>query len=108
MAGPILKSRKETQDEYLKPSWYYLFIFSLFYDTKAIQRRLIWWQMNDELEGTGRGLILRYYPGIRLEGFRKISVSVADLRAEILSRDLPKTKQKCVPLNHYVWSSWCW
>jgi hypothetical protein len=30
--------------------------------------------VNDELarmEGSGRGLILRYYPGIRLEGLRK-------------------------------------
>jgi hypothetical protein len=31
-----------------------------------------WWIGND-LVGSGRGLILRYYPGIRLEGLRKFT-----------------------------------
>jgi hypothetical protein len=38
-----------------------------------------------------QGSNLRYYPGIYLEGLRKIteaSVTIADLRAEILTRDL--------------------
>jgi hypothetical protein len=30
-----------------------------------------WWWIRQDLVGSGRGLILRYYPGIRLEGLRK-------------------------------------
>jgi hypothetical protein len=29
------------------------------------------WRIGKELEGGGRGIILRYYPSIRLEGLRK-------------------------------------
>jgi hypothetical protein len=32
-----------------------------------------WWLIEKELIGSGRGLILSYYPGIRLEGLRKIT-----------------------------------
>jgi hypothetical protein len=43
------------------------------------------WIAND-LGGSGRGLILRYYPGITLDGLRKntnISVRIAAIRTEI-------------------------
>jgi hypothetical protein len=39
-----------------------------------------------DLDGSGRGLLLRYYPGIRLKGVRKArktSVRIAGLRAKI-------------------------
>jgi hypothetical protein len=52
------------------------------------------WQ---DVEGSGRGLILRFYPSIYLEGLRKatkLSVRIAGPRAEILTRDLPSTKQE--------------
>jgi hypothetical protein len=41
--------------------------------------------MNDELEGSSHGLILRYYPGIHLEGLSKttINLRMAGLCAEI-------------------------
>jgi hypothetical protein len=48
-----------------------------------------------DFEGSGHGLILRYYPGIRLEGQRKtmkIYVRIAGVRAEIWTRDLPNTE----------------
>jgi hypothetical protein len=51
-----------------------------------------WW-IGKNLEGSGGGLILRFYPGILLEGLRTTSVRIAGLRAEILNRDLPNTKQ---------------
>jgi hypothetical protein len=57
------------------------------------------------LEGSDRGLILRYYPGICLEGLRKntkCSVRIADLRGEILTRDLPNTKQECEVVGHHL------
>jgi hypothetical protein len=54
------------------------------------------------MEELGRGLMLRYYPGIYLEGLRKpteilirIAVTVAENRAE----DLPNTKLECLPLD---------
>jgi hypothetical protein len=34
------------------------------------------------LEGSGRGLILKYYPGIRLEGLRKIRKTLSGSRSE--------------------------
>jgi hypothetical protein len=44
------------------------------------------WRLGKDVEGTGRGLILRYYPIICLEALgktMKISVTVAGLRAEV-------------------------
>jgi hypothetical protein len=45
--------------------------------------------------GRGRGVILRYYPGIRLEGLGKITKNLwmPGLRAVISTRDLPNTEQ---------------
>jgi hypothetical protein len=40
----------------------------------------------NNLEGSGRGLILRNYPGIRLEGLRQITITCQDCRS--LGRDL--------------------
>jgi hypothetical protein len=37
-------------------------------DDKVISE---WWLIGKALVGSGRDLILRYYPGIRLEGLRK-------------------------------------
>jgi hypothetical protein len=52
-----------------------------------------------------RDLVLRYYPGIRLEELtetkKKPSIRTARLQAEIWTRDLPNTKQEC-KLNHDV------
>jgi hypothetical protein len=49
------------------------------------------------MEGSGRGLILRYYTGIRLEGLWKTTKHqrISGFRAEILTSDLSSTKQKC-------------
>jgi hypothetical protein len=52
-------------------------------------------------KGRGRmlsGPNLRYYSGICVEGLSKpqrISVSIAGLCAEILTRDLPNAKKEC-------------
>jgi hypothetical protein len=43
------------------------------------------------VEGGGRGVILRCYSGIRLEGLRKITKNPRD---EILIQDLPNMKQE--------------
>jgi hypothetical protein len=56
-----------------------------------------WWTGKD-LEGRGHGVILTYYPGIRLKGLKKQrekSLRVAGLRAVIWTRNLPNTKQEC-------------
>jgi hypothetical protein len=45
-----------------------------------------WW-IGKYLEGSGRGLILRYYPGIRLEGLRKTTKSFGQ-DSRFPSRDL--------------------
>jgi hypothetical protein len=50
----------------------------------------------ENLEANGHGLILRYYPGIHLEGLRKTmetSVRIAGLQAEILNGYLPNMKE---------------
>jgi hypothetical protein len=49
------------------------------------------------LEGSGLYVILRYYPGIRVgaEENHKKKLKIAYLRAEILTQDLPNTKQEC-------------
>jgi hypothetical protein len=55
-------------------------------------------ELKRDLEGSGRSLILRYYPNIYLEKLRKnknSSVRIADLRAEIRNLDLPNMKQEC-------------
>jgi hypothetical protein len=52
----------------------------------------------NDLEENGRGLIWRYYPGIRLENWEKpriTSVSIAGIQAAIWTSDLPDTKQGC-------------
>jgi hypothetical protein len=79
-----------------------IFICSLFNDalsvTKTIQRRMKGWYVNCELEGSGRRLILRNYPGIRQEGLRKTTKTsdrMASRLAEMWKRDLPNTKQEC-------------
>jgi hypothetical protein len=53
------------------------------------------------LEGSGRGLILRFYPGIRLEGLRNTAkkLRISGLRAKIWTRDLQNTEQECWPLD---------
>jgi hypothetical protein len=65
------------------PGWetlfYTLVVGSLFYDAFYVTRlysvdnRMIgeWWWIGKDLVGSGRDLIVRYYPGIRLEGLRK-------------------------------------
>jgi hypothetical protein len=50
------------------------------------------------LEESGRGLILRYYPGIRLEGLRETTDTlfmIAGLRVEILTKNLSNTNRGC-------------
>jgi hypothetical protein len=47
------------------------------------------------MEGTGRGVILRYYLDSRLQNHEK-HVRIASLRAEIWTQDLPNTKQECL------------
>jgi hypothetical protein len=50
-----------------------------------------WWWVWKDLEGSGRSLILRYHPGIRLGVWgksRKTLVRIAGLGAEILTRYL--------------------
>jgi hypothetical protein len=46
-----------------------------------------------DLVGSGRGLILRYYPGIRLEGLRKTtksSISMAGHRGRVSNQGPPE------------------
>jgi hypothetical protein len=52
------------------------------------------------LKGSGHGVILRHYPGIRLEGLRK--TRIAGVKADILTRDCPNTKQNCYPFGHDI------
>jgi hypothetical protein len=55
-----------------------------------------WWTEKD-VEGSGRGLILRHNPGICVELLnkpRKTSISIAGLLPEIWTRDLTNTKQE--------------
>jgi hypothetical protein len=53
--------------------------------------------MNSKGFGSGRGLILSYYPGLYLEGqnITKSSGSIAGPRAKIWNRDPPSRKQEC-------------
>jgi hypothetical protein len=54
------------------------------------------------MKGSGRSLILNKYPGIRLEVLRKprkTSVKIAGFLPEILTRDLPNTKQEYISGN---------
>jgi hypothetical protein len=56
------------------------------------------WRISKDVERSGRGLILRNYPDIYLEGLKKTrnpSATTASLRAEIWTRDLPNMKQIC-------------
>jgi hypothetical protein len=56
------------------------------------------WRIGKDLEGNGRGLILRCYPYICLEGLKKATKTlsqVAGLLAEAWTRNLPNTKQEC-------------
>jgi hypothetical protein len=67
-----------------------------FADYVASNKRVIreWWIWKD-LEGRGRSLILRYYPGIHLEGLRKTTktlVRIPGLRAEVWTLVLTNTK----------------
>jgi hypothetical protein len=58
-----------------------------------------YWTEND-VEGSGRDLILWYYPRISLKILRrttKKSVGIAGLQADIWTWDLPNTKQECRP-----------
>jgi hypothetical protein len=50
------------------------------------------------MEGSGRGLILSYYSSTHVERLIKTtknSVRIAYIQAQILTRDLPNTKQEC-------------
>jgi hypothetical protein len=65
-------------------------------EKKKNERVIREWWIGKDLEGSGRGLILRNLPGIRLEGLRKPQkLRIAGLRADIWTRDLPNTKQDC-------------
>jgi hypothetical protein len=50
-----------------------LFICSLFYGVFSLTKNIAIseWRIGKDLEGSGRGLILKYYSGIRVEGLRK-------------------------------------
>jgi hypothetical protein len=50
----------------------------------------------DELEGSGRGVIIRCYPSTGLEGLSKITktLRIAGFWTEISIKDLPNTKQE--------------
>jgi hypothetical protein len=54
------------------------------------------------MEGSSRSIVFRKYSGIFLEGLRKLTknLRIAGLRAANETRDLPKTKLKCYPLDH--------
>jgi hypothetical protein len=54
--------------------------------------------MNWKGFGSPRRLILKYYPGIFLEGLKKTMTNLQSeqtLRAEILASELQNTKQEC-------------
>jgi uncharacterized protein with HEPN domain len=55
--------------------------------------------MNDDWKGfgSGRGLILRYYPGIHLEELWKTTKNIvlSNLWAKISTQDIPNTRQEC-------------
>jgi hypothetical protein len=56
------------------------------------------WLIEKDLEDSGHGLIVNYYPVIRLQGLRKATNNLSQdlcLRVEIWSRVLPNTKQEC-------------
>jgi hypothetical protein len=48
-------------------------------DQRVINERGI----GKDSEGSGRGLILRYYPCIHLKGLRKTSIRIAGLQVKI-------------------------
>jgi hypothetical protein len=63
-----------------------------------------WW-IGRNLEGSCCDIILKYFPGISLEGLRKntkTSDRIPGLRAKIWTQDLPSAKQECWPLDHDV------
>jgi hypothetical protein len=50
------------------------------------------------VDGSGRGITVRYYPGICQEGLRKktkTQVRIAGLWAQILTQKLPNMKKEC-------------
>jgi hypothetical protein len=52
-----------------------------------------WW-IGKDLEGSGRGIVLRHYPDSLLEGLGKTTRNLSQdggLRAEIWTRDLQNT-----------------
>jgi hypothetical protein len=63
--------------------------------------------VNDELESSGRKRSwpkLRPYSGICLEGLTKTtknSVMIAGLQAEILTWDVPNTRQSSIIISHF-------
>jgi hypothetical protein len=62
------------------------------------------------MEGSGRGLILRHYPGMCLDGLRKTKKNVGqDSRSpgRDLNPKLPNTKQEYSPLDHDVQFKFC-
>jgi hypothetical protein len=72
--------------------------FPVTHCTSSDERAISEWLIGKDSEGSGCGLILMYYPIIRLEDWvtpRKASIRIAGLWAAIWTRDLPYVKQEC-------------
>jgi hypothetical protein len=58
------------------------------------------------MEGSDRtlfyGTVIAFIEGTE-ENHENASTRMAGLRAAIYTRDLPNTKQECLPLDHDVW-----
>jgi hypothetical protein len=78
----------------------------------SVERKSDKWMMTWQEFGTKRSWPnLCYYPSFRLEGLRKprkSSGSIAALRAEVWTRDLPNMKQEYLPLGYDIRYGPCW